>query len=78
MKNVDPSQVVAVDFDPDDIVLIIRGFGQIRIERSALPATIEALPDTIEEMLPAPSTTEAQPVRGRKQAKSKRSKPKVV
>lgn len=61
VKEIDPSQVVAVDFDFADIFLTVRGVGQVRVERSALPARIEAMPDTTQAKGPLPSTAEAQP-----------------
>ena len=67
-RRIDYDDVVAVDFELEEIVLCVCGLGQIRIERSALPASVEVMPDMIEEMLPAPNTAEAQPAPGQKRA----------
>jgi hypothetical protein len=68
VRNISIGQVVAVDFEADDIILVVRGLGQVRVERSALPATIEALPDVIEETEPVPVGAVAQPAPGQKRA----------
>lgn len=61
VEKIDLGQVVAVDFNEAEIVLYVRDSGQVCIGRSALPAEIEAIPDTIHRG-PVPSTTELQPV----------------
>jgi len=77
VKEIDPTQVVAIEFEADDIILAVRGMGQVRVERSALPAEIEALPDT-PEVSATPTTTQAQPTPGQKKArKSARKRRKV-
>ena len=61
-------QVTTVKFEPDDIILAVRGLGTVRIERSALPASIEALPDVVEVAEPAPVRAVVQSAPGQKRA----------
>ncbi len=73
-KEIDPALVSRVQFEADDIVLTVRGEGkatiEVRVERSALPAEIESLPDD-----PFfPTTTQAQPAPGKVRVQKRKSK----
>lgn len=68
VKEIDPDLVVAVEFQTDDIILAVRGLGEVRVKRSELPAEIEVLPDSPEASTVPPTTAQARPAPGRKKA----------